>query len=55
MFPLTPDILLLVKYFIFITCICFWVKMAYEAMKRSSHLHSRHHRYEEDDDADDEV
>ena len=52
MFPITPDILLLVKYFIFITCICFWVKLAYDGMKRSSHLHSRRHRYDEDDDED---
>jgi len=40
MFPLNPELLLLVKFFMFITCVVFWVKLAYDGVVRSSRLYS---------------
>ncbi len=46
--PVDGDVLLLVKYFIFLTCVFFWIKLAYDAMKRGSRTHSRHRREDEE-------
>ena len=43
MFPVNADFLLLIKFFIFFTCVIFWVKVAYDALKRSARLR-RHYR-----------
>ena len=46
MFPLDQDTLLILKGFVLFTCICFWLKLAVDALLRSHgigrHFSSRH-------------
>lgn len=34
MFPLDQDTLLILKAFVFLTCVCFWLKLAVDALLR---------------------
>ena len=43
MFPIDTNLLLLVKFFIFLTCVFFWIKLGYDAFSRSTRLRHRHH------------
>ena len=45
MFPLNPELLLYVKFFIFLTCVMFWVKLAYDALMKAAR--PRSHRDKE--------
>jgi hypothetical protein len=47
MHPLNPELLFFIKVFIFLTCVIFWVKLAYDAIRKSTRLRSR----DEDDSA----
>ena len=48
MFPLDSDFLLYVKFFIFLTCVFFWVKLGYDAFRRSTRLRHRHRSSDDD-------
>ena len=48
MLPLDPDLLIFIKFFIFVTCIIFWIKLGYEALQKSMRMHSHHHLHEMD-------
>ncbi|MCE9615598.1 MAG: hypothetical protein K8T26_15115 [Lentisphaerae bacterium] len=44
MFPLDPDLMMFLKFFILFTCLFFWIKLGYDAAFRS--YRSRHHHHE---------
>ena len=46
--PANPEFLLLVKFFIFFTCVIFWGKVGYDALKKSARLRRHHHRDDEE-------
>ncbi len=45
MFPLDRDFLLLVKFFVVLTCVFFWIRLIYLALSRRHNIN--HRRYEE--------
>ena len=40
MFPLNPDFLLLVKFFVVITCVCFWIDLFLGMVRRGRRHHT---------------
>jgi hypothetical protein len=38
MFPLHRDLLMILKFFVVLTCIFFWVRLAYLAVRRAHHI-----------------
>ena len=50
MFPLSQEILLFAKFFVFFTCVFFWVKLAYDGLKRSARIRLGYHRHDRDQD-----
>ncbi len=42
--PIDPFLLLLLKFFVVLTCFFFWVKTIYELMFRNQRI--RHHRHD---------
>ena len=44
MHPVDPDLLFFIKVFIFLTCVIFWVKLAYDAIMKSTRLRSQRDR-----------
>lgn len=47
MFPLDQDTLLILKVFVFLTCVCFWLKLGVDALLRrygiGRHFSERRH------------
>jgi hypothetical protein len=41
MFPLDQNLLFYVKFFVFVTCVVFWVKLIYDSLKKSTRPRSR--------------
>jgi hypothetical protein len=39
MFPLDRDLLLLIKFFVVLTCVFFWVRLIYLGIKRHHDIH----------------
>ena len=44
MFPLNSEFLLYVKAFIFLTCVMFWVKLAFDILMKGARPRSRRDR-----------
>lgn len=47
MFPLDQDTLLILKVFVFLTCVCFWLKLGVDALLRHYGIgrHFSEHRH----------
>ena len=45
MLPLDADLLIFVKFFVVLTCVFFWIKLAYDSLMRQYHHRRRHHRH----------
>ncbi|MDA0323231.1 MAG: hypothetical protein O2923_11030 [Verrucomicrobia bacterium] len=51
MFPLDPGLLMLLKFFVVLTCVCFWIELAWGIFTRASRhsgRHRHHHHSHED-------
>ncbi len=42
MFPLDRDFLLLVKFFVVLTCIFFWIRLVYISIRRRHNIYRNH-------------
>jgi len=47
MLPIDPNLLLIVKFFVLLTCIFFWIKLLFDQISKSMRMRSHYHRHED--------